>query len=453
MKRLPIAGLGLLVAASLGATGCSSARTQTAAVTPTPASSLSADLAAAREYEKQGFLTEAAVAYRELHQRDPNSPQYLHRLAVIETRQGKYEEADGHYQQALALDPENATLLSDMGYSAFLAQDLEASEEHLRAAVQLRPDDQRAIGNLGTTLAYAGQFDEAIACFRQVMPEGQALETLAGIHEARGETDLAVQKLTQALDANPESTAALESLSRLVREHQQKFAARPAAPSQPSVAPQNMGSDFAWAGGTASEDASIRLTTGEGQTKSRFADTTVEVDENPFADSSAPTLATAEEVFESPIETADNTPVVNASTESNVTDNTVTIENVWQDAKEVSPTTDLSGVESLTGFKGYCPVTLRNERKLVPSIPQYAREFEGTVYQFASLEAAEAFAKAPEHYAPAASGLDVVAVHSGLPVAFGSIDHGAWFRGRLYLFSSVEHLEEFRLNPTGYLLH
>lgn len=453
MKRLPIAGLGLLVAASLGATGCSSARTQTAAATPVPASSLSADLAAAREYEKQGFLTEAAVAYRELHQRDPDNPQYLHRLAVIETRQGKYEEADGHYQQALALDPENATLRSDMGYSAFLAQDLAASEEHLRAAVQLRPDDQRAIGNLGTTLAYAGQFEEAIACFRQVMPEGQALETLAGIHEARGESDLAVQMLTQALDANPESTAALESLARLVREHQQQVAARPATPSQPTVSPQNSGSDFAWAAGTDAEDASIRLTTGEGQSETRIADTSTEVTENPFADSSVPSLVAAEEIFEAPIETADNTATVAPTTESSVTDNTVTIENAWQDAKEVSPATDLSGAESLTGFKGYCPVTLRNERKLVPSIPQYAREFEGTVYQFASLEAAEAFAKAPEHYAPAASGLDVVAVHSGLPVAFGSIDHGAWFRGRLYLFSSVEHLEVFRLNPTQYLLH
>ncbi len=104
---------------------------------------------------------------------------------------------------------------------------------------------------------------------------------------------------------------------------------------------------------------------------------------------------------------------------------------------------------TMMGFKGFCPVTLRNQRKLVEAKPEYSAEREGVVYQFASAEALAEFQIAPEKYVPARSGQDVV-LTSGGEEKTGTLDHAVWFRGKLYLFATAESRLTFVASPAKY---
>jgi len=494
MKRMQLVSWGLLITTTPGFIGCASTSQSTAEKTKAPAVSVAADLASAREYEKQGYLAEAATAYRELLEQDPENSQYLHRLGVIETRLSRYDEAMECYKKALATDGENPTLLSDMGYTAYLAKDLEQAQTLLEKSLALRPDDQRATNNLAMVKCQAGDFEEGLALFRKVTTEQEALCSLASIHEERGENDLAVQRYSQALDVDGEFMPALESLTRLVRAHQEQVAAREksqpatqAAGSESVAASQDViktvsaapAADLSWAeeematqssqveqAGKQTFEAEPYFVTEETPVASLPVVTpqgpqpvlAVEVasEEVAFADSfTEETTAVASPFEETLVEVAPADQPVPAPVEPALPQvaSPEPAEGLWQDLEfSGEEEQELTARTKLAGFKGYCPVALRDQRELVEAQQQYTVEFEGQKYEFSSEAAAATFSQAPKLYAPAAGGVDVVAVHSGEPVEDGSIDHGAWFRGRLYLFSSQARLDAFRLSPAQYVL-
>ena len=99
------------------------------------------------------------------------------------------------------------------------------------------------------------------------------------------------------------------------------------------------------------------------------------------------------------------------------------------------------------GLKGFCPVAIRDERRLVPAVDEFSCEHQGQAYRFSTAEALEKFQANPETYAPIAGGLDVVAVRNGAAVANGSLDFAVWYRHRLHLFSGAETLAAFRAAP------
>ncbi len=100
-----------------------------------------------------------------------------------------------------------------------------------------------------------------------------------------------------------------------------------------------------------------------------------------------------------------------------------------------------------TGFKGFCPVALRERRELVESSNQFASTFGLQTYTFSCAESKAAFDTDPSRYAPAAGGSDVVVlVNSGEEEA-GQLDYALWYRDRLYLFRSRETMTLFSKEP------
>ena len=104
----------------------------------------------------------------------------------------------------------------------------------------------------------------------------------------------------------------------------------------------------------------------------------------------------------------------------------------------------------LTGLKGFCPVALRDARELKDARPQFKATFNGKVYNLSSAEAKAKFESAPEVYAPAAAGQDVVLAASEGAEREGSLDRAVWYRNRLYLFSTKDSHEEFVASPSKY---
>jgi len=104
----------------------------------------------------------------------------------------------------------------------------------------------------------------------------------------------------------------------------------------------------------------------------------------------------------------------------------------------------------MKGLKGFCPVTLHDERELVDARQEFHATYRGQKFHFASDEAKIKFELDPSLYAPAAYGADVVALTRDKDVVEGSLDNAAWFKGRLYLFGSDEAHDTFVANPIQY---
>jgi YHS domain-containing protein len=102
------------------------------------------------------------------------------------------------------------------------------------------------------------------------------------------------------------------------------------------------------------------------------------------------------------------------------------------------------------GLKGFCPVALREHRELADALPIYSSTFAGRRYYFSSAEAKRHFDQAPQKYAPAAGGIDVVVKSTSQRSVEGSLDFAVWYKDHLFLFSSPESLDAFSDNPLPY---
>jgi YHS domain-containing protein len=99
------------------------------------------------------------------------------------------------------------------------------------------------------------------------------------------------------------------------------------------------------------------------------------------------------------------------------------------------------------GFKGFCPVELRDRRELIDTNPQFTATFGLQTYTFSSAEARTAFEADPSRYAPAAGGSDVVLLVNSGEEEQGMLDYALWYRDRLYLFRSRETMAMFNKDP------
>jgi YHS domain-containing protein len=104
----------------------------------------------------------------------------------------------------------------------------------------------------------------------------------------------------------------------------------------------------------------------------------------------------------------------------------------------------------MKGLKGFCPVTLRDQRALADSRPEFVATYRGQKFYFASQDAQAKFEADAARYAPAAYGADVVVLTDAQDVVEGTLDHAAWFKGRLYLFGSQESHDKFVESPEKY---
>lgn len=84
-------------------------------------------------------------------------------MGVTLDQLGRHKDAQGYYQRAARLAPDNPTILSNLGLSYALAGDTMLAEETLRTAVSMPGADLRVRQNLALVLGVQGKFDEAEA--------------------------------------------------------------------------------------------------------------------------------------------------------------------------------------------------------------------------------------------------------------------------------------------------
>ena len=98
------------------------------------------------------------------------------------------------------------------------------------------------------------------------------------------------------------------------------------------------------------------------------------------------------------------------------------------------------------GLKGFCPVALKDHRKLVKAHSEFSVTHQGRVIRLSSTQARTAFLTRPATYLPAAGGTDLVTASQQQPL-MGKLDHATWYRGQLFLFATKANLLEFQNQP------
>ncbi|MEK6258736.1 MAG: tetratricopeptide repeat protein [Planctomycetota bacterium] len=543
MRFVQKAGISLLLACvPLTGAGCASLSPKLAMIPMVARQKSAADqYRAALQTEQQQDFVRARDQYAALQQQSPQVAAYAHRMAVVCTQLGDHATASKYFDHARQLEPGNAALLTDMGYSAIVQKDYPRAEGLLDAAVKLRPENSRAVNNLALAIGYQGRFDESLAAFRKINSESQSLTNLAYIHTQRHERERAIDCYRRAVALDPTNKAAATALAQLDTPAQ-PAAATPAtvAASEPSLPDLSTAADPVLRHASEFETPLVRQAS-ESQsfpkaTAARPRDRLSDEDELPFfedgepparsvavaaqrtstgaaADFEKPLIVPEEpfvppSAFVPPAASANQTasvilPTLQQSAASVTAAPREVVETTWE-SEVVSPArplppqplieekddelarvfedddnrpeTKMDDAEELTGLewaqeqqaaltastsanpetgfaetadglKGFCPVAIRDERRLAVALDEFSFEHQAQTYRFSSAEALEKFQANPELYAPIAGGLDVVAVRRGTAIANGSLDFAVWYRHRLHLFSTTENLAAFRAAP------
>jgi protein disulfide-isomerase len=102
------------------------------------------------------------------------------------------------------------------------------------------------------------------------------------------------------------------------------------------------------------------------------------------------------------------------------------------------------------GFEGYCPVTLKFDKKWVRGNVQYGAIHRGRTYLFVGDGQRQQFLANPDAYSPVFSGMDPVALLDNKQTVEGSRKYGFEYRGAFYLFSNSETMQKFASQPDRY---
>ena len=136
--------------------------------------------------------------------------------------QGKTEEAQTLYQQALEQEPQNISARFGLGLSALAQSDLQTSAGHFKAIVEQDADFIPAYNQLGTIALIQQEYEQAADYFSQSLDRNNdqihIRNLLAEALILNGEYQQGVQLLVNNADEYPENTEALFKLGEIYME-------------------------------------------------------------------------------------------------------------------------------------------------------------------------------------------------------------------------------------------
>lgn len=138
----------------------------------TPDQRLSIDLLRATVLDQDKKYDEAELEYRKALAIDPNNATVLNDLGYMLANQGTHlQEALKMIQQAVALDPQNGSFLDSLGWIYFKLGQYSLSEENLHKAIARVSSDASIHDHLGQVYAKTGRLKLAVAQWQRSMEE------------------------------------------------------------------------------------------------------------------------------------------------------------------------------------------------------------------------------------------------------------------------------------------
>jgi Flp pilus assembly protein TadD len=160
-----------------------------------------------------GDLTEAGQVLARAHTPDDPDWSVLSAQGTVADQLGDHEAARRYYQAALRLNPDEPSLLSNLGLSYALSRDLPQAEKVLRQAAASSKADERVRQNLAMVLSLEGKVAEATNYMRRDMPPQEMAEALAYFKSLNGNSSTAASQLARrsvpAVDTTDDTSRAM----------------------------------------------------------------------------------------------------------------------------------------------------------------------------------------------------------------------------------------------------
>lgn len=138
-------------------------------------------------YRARGRYDLAERSYRDALALDAADRDARHGLAAALIREGKFREAVGEYDALVQSDATDIRAWNGKGVAQDLVGDRQDARESFRQGLRVAPDNVALLTNLGLSLAFGGQLDEAIETLERAAAEpGAGAETRQNLALAYG---------------------------------------------------------------------------------------------------------------------------------------------------------------------------------------------------------------------------------------------------------------------------
>ena len=182
-------------------------------------------LYAAKLYQRQNHLDEAAREYQAAAEIDPKSQEALSGLVNLDIAQKKYADAETTLRKMLAADPQNSSARVQLGRVLAAEGKNEEAAQQFQAGLQANPGDPHAALELGTLYVKANKNAEAEQQFRLAL---QGLPRDPEVHFALGSLLMyekkypeSQQELLIAVKLKPDLAEAYGNLAIVAAENKQ----------------------------------------------------------------------------------------------------------------------------------------------------------------------------------------------------------------------------------------
>ena len=152
------------------------------------------------------LVGETEAALRELSaavEADPTRWRAWNALGAYYDSQEQWALSDNAYRRALALRPEEATILNNLGFSLLMQGREEEAVRTLQDALRLDPTAELTKTNLRIAYAHLGQYRRAVAGTADDNEQARALNNAGYVALLRGDYDAAEAYFEQAMEADP----------------------------------------------------------------------------------------------------------------------------------------------------------------------------------------------------------------------------------------------------------
>ena len=182
-------------------------RPKTAPKRQVSAASRSALSAAISDMDR-GDLAGAEDQLKDLVDDSDAGPLASYNLGILVDRQGRSQEARGHFEEALRRDPELAPALVSLVRLYLRDGDVSGALRTADRYITARPDNQDLVEAKLLVLLHSRRFEEVIRDAKQVLRADEtntrAMVAMAGAYTSLGKYELAEDILKQVLKGNPE---------------------------------------------------------------------------------------------------------------------------------------------------------------------------------------------------------------------------------------------------------
>jgi Tfp pilus assembly protein PilF len=172
----------------------------------------------ALELMQKGELEKSIAAWKEALAMEPDDVSALSNLGSAYTYAGRLEEATAQYRRALEIDPENYKTRSNLGVALARTGHREEALKHLRHALELNPEDVPTLTALGGVQMQSGYLEQAVETLKRAVEldpsHTDAHNNLGGALARQGKYGEAITQFETALRIEPNSPALLFNLGR-----------------------------------------------------------------------------------------------------------------------------------------------------------------------------------------------------------------------------------------------